>query len=76
MVGKWGRALFLRLSHFGGRDRDINPGITQLHLKLLYHAKINMLNQDNDERKQDFYDISIYIGNINHFINTRSWVSM
>lgn len=55
MASKLGKALGLQLLHFSGRDRDINPRITQL----CYHAKDNVLNRDNNETNGIF--ISIYI---------------
>lgn len=47
MAGKLNGTLFSQFLHFSGRDRDINPGITQSHLKLQYHAKNNVLNHND-----------------------------
>lgn len=66
MAGKPGRALFSQFLQFSGRDRDINPGITQPHLKLQYHVKNNVLNQDNNERKRVFRMYK-FVSVIEHF---------
>lgn len=66
------RGLFLQFLYFDGGYRNINPDITQLHLKYHYHAKNSMLNQDNNKRNWIFTICQLILVKEHIFINIRS----